>query len=322
VNTLLFGTQMALVHDVMISFNVASAKLQTASLQQYLTALGYSVFVCLDMTPGEDFRREIARNATECKAFVIMMNDEWVKSKECRYEFNIALRKNLKNQTFPVLLPLIFSTFTWGGDYEIDGFLANVNALFLRDPLEGVWQDLVAGFERKGIVPTKLEQPKLAPPNVVAKLTDFDHPTGNGFRMFRFGTPLADISRVVYDSAVRWDELPVASEYKEEEVRYFWKPLHETTTAVQFEDLKESDYIVWLFVNEKLFRVSVRFIGSFSRIYPILQRFAANVAHIPCPGQGKSVTKKQNGAMSFEIAVKPDNEIEFTWMANNGPQSV
>lgn len=33
----------------------------------------------------------IGRNAAQCKVFVAFMNEGWCNSKECEYEFNIAL---------------------------------------------------------------------------------------------------------------------------------------------------------------------------------------------------------------------------------------
>lgn len=82
------------------------------------------------MIVGEDFREEISvyvdiffffkkihiyhgsnclycSHAAKCKAFIPFINLPWCRSRECGYEFKIALRVNLVNQGSPLIFPLI-----------------------------------------------------------------------------------------------------------------------------------------------------------------------------------------------------------------------
>lgn len=107
--------------------------------------------MCVDLVSGEEFRKAIALNALGCKAFVMLLNDDWARSKECRFEFSIfidygliicftlldmALRHNLKKNT-PKLFPIVIKdSFKWDADPEIEGFLCSVNAIILQSKLK------------------------------------------------------------------------------------------------------------------------------------------------------------------------------------------
>jgi hypothetical protein len=46
-------------------------------LIQWFSCAGFSVWVCTDMKAGESFRTDIARNAANCKAFLMLINEAW-----------------------------------------------------------------------------------------------------------------------------------------------------------------------------------------------------------------------------------------------------
>lgn len=56
---------------------------------------GFSIFLCVDMSGGEQYRNAIVHAASACTYFIILLNQEWGLSGECEDEYNLAKRKNL-----------------------------------------------------------------------------------------------------------------------------------------------------------------------------------------------------------------------------------
>jgi len=78
--------------DIMISFNVRTARDLAVALKEKLHQHGYSTWLCLDMDVGSNFRSEIVLAATSSKIIIPLINEGWANSKECQYEINIAQR--------------------------------------------------------------------------------------------------------------------------------------------------------------------------------------------------------------------------------------
>lgn len=107
--------------DVMISLHCASMTQSALSLKTYLgsfslftvhfangfvfhilriptpytESFGLSIFVCMEMNGGAQFRNEIVSAVDSCKFFVILLNEQWALSGECEDEFSLAKRMNL-----------------------------------------------------------------------------------------------------------------------------------------------------------------------------------------------------------------------------------
>ncbi|CAF2614297.1 unnamed protein product [Rotaria sp. Silwood2] len=89
---------------------------------------------------------------------------------------------------------------------------------------------------------------------------------GPAYNEYRFGDSPSDVNKnlPVSFGTVEWNILPVAIEYKENEVRYFCVPLHDFPDPTKFVPpntyVSSSSYACFLFTNGKLFRTSIRLI--------------------------------------------------------------
>jgi len=119
-------------YDIMISFHVATMEEIARKLQAYLKERGFSAWICLDIKPGEDYRDKIIDSARFSKAFIPLINENWAISKECEYEYNVALRNYNKTKS-PVIIPLVFGVFDTSHYNIIEGLLATINVIFVED---------------------------------------------------------------------------------------------------------------------------------------------------------------------------------------------
>jgi len=125
--------QLKLSADVMISLNLATATDLARSFQRFIEAKGFSTWICLDASAGNQFRTDIVSAASKSAVFLAFINEAWAKSKECQFEFNVALRKNLTKGR-PEIIPVIVGQFDLDAYPAVDGMLCNTNALFLPNP--------------------------------------------------------------------------------------------------------------------------------------------------------------------------------------------
>jgi len=119
-------------YDIMISFHVATMEEIARKLQSYLKERGISAWICLDIKPGEDYRDKIIDSARFSKAFIPLINENWAISKECEYEYNVALRNYNKTKS-PIIIPLVFGVFDTSHYNIIEGLLATINVIFVED---------------------------------------------------------------------------------------------------------------------------------------------------------------------------------------------
>jgi len=119
--------------DVMISLHVDSTKEFASKLRSYLLENGYSVWICTDLNIGTDYRNEIIIAARTCKVFMPLINENWAKSKECEFEYNIAQRRRAKTEKYPIIMPIVLTTFD-STQYDIvEALLANYNVIFSKN---------------------------------------------------------------------------------------------------------------------------------------------------------------------------------------------
>jgi hypothetical protein len=123
--------------DVMISLNCKTMLPTAKRIEKFLEAHGIRVWVCVEMVGGTQFRDDIVTAVDSCKVFVPLINEEWCLSKECKFEFNYAFRKNLtSNPEKPVILPICMPGLDWNGHKHVRALLASVNALVYQTERE------------------------------------------------------------------------------------------------------------------------------------------------------------------------------------------
>ena len=103
---------MAEIKDVFLSHCVASMGVHAVALSEKIRNEGYSTFICTQMDPGQDFRRQITVNAANCKIMIIFLDSKWAQSKECLSEFNCAYSCYNKTQA-PQIIPVVVGGFQW-----------------------------------------------------------------------------------------------------------------------------------------------------------------------------------------------------------------
>jgi len=148
--------------DAMISLQCSSTEKIAKELNEYLHSRGFSTWICIEMQGGINYREEIVINASGSKAMIALMNVKWAESKECRFEFNVALRTSLTKGS-PVIIPVILENFDWNAYPLLIGIMANTNGIFFNTSSpEATWQAVVNSLISSGISPAG-EQPVSAP---------------------------------------------------------------------------------------------------------------------------------------------------------------
>lgn len=143
--------------DAMISLQCSSAEKIAKELNSFLRNKGYSTWICIEMQGGVTYREEIVVNASGSKTMIALMNVRWAESKECRYEFNIALRSQL-TKGLPHIIPIVLESFDFNTYPLITGVMANTNAIFYnpKDP-NSTWGQVVDSLSSVLVNPTTPE---------------------------------------------------------------------------------------------------------------------------------------------------------------------
>jgi len=113
----------------MISLNCATMKNDAIALQKLFNSNGINTWVCLDMGGGTAMRDDINWAAMNCKVFIALMNENWAKSGECKWEFNIAIRCGI-TQSYPTIIPVIVDNLDFNKYIHIKAIMANTNGVF------------------------------------------------------------------------------------------------------------------------------------------------------------------------------------------------
>ena len=73
--------------DVMISLQVKSMQKSALYLRDILEQKGLSVWLCVEMSGGDQYRTEIVHAIKTCKVFLPLINNAWALSGECEDEY-------------------------------------------------------------------------------------------------------------------------------------------------------------------------------------------------------------------------------------------
>merc|ERR1739848_194313 len=82
--------------DAFISLNVRSMSKEADKIKAALQAENIKVWICTDIGAGLDWRDELDLAIKKTKCFIILLNDWWCKSAECKNEYNYAKRLSLR----------------------------------------------------------------------------------------------------------------------------------------------------------------------------------------------------------------------------------
>eukprot|EP00298_Acanthocystis_sp_HF-20_P005444 c15607_g1_i1.p1 GENE.c15607_g1_i1~~c15607_g1_i1.p1 ORF type:complete len:516 (+),score=143.05 c15607_g1_i1:63-1610(+) len=120
--------------DVTISFHSSQYQL-AENFRNFLTDKGFTVFLTLDRD-GTTSVDDAVQYSMYCKYFIILLDTYWVKSRDRRYEFQMANNMSLKHQV-PLLLPIIANSQDFWATVKyfpvVEGVLTQVNAMKLDE---------------------------------------------------------------------------------------------------------------------------------------------------------------------------------------------
>jgi len=74
-------------------------------------------------------RDDINWAAMSSRCFVALINENWAKSGECKWEFNIAIRCGI-TQGNPLIIPVIVDNLDINKYSHVKAIMANTNAIF------------------------------------------------------------------------------------------------------------------------------------------------------------------------------------------------
>ena len=113
------------------------------ALIKYLKKKNIPNWCCLkDLSEGQEFRNEIISAVNTSKYFLILLTEDWVNSKECQYEYNMAERLNRKKGN-PLIVPLVIDPEIEDKSPVAFAILANYQGIFIDQ--ESKWME---GFNK------------------------------------------------------------------------------------------------------------------------------------------------------------------------------
>jgi len=121
--------------DVFISLHVSSGGKYGQQFTQFLKEHNLTSWICTSLLVGDEYRKQIVKNASTCKFFIPLINASWGRSSECTFEYNIAERTFRLSKTNPIILPIIIGGLDWINPNEfpeIYGIICNKNAIILE----------------------------------------------------------------------------------------------------------------------------------------------------------------------------------------------
>jgi len=112
------------------------------------------------------------------------------------------------------------------------------------------------------------------------------------FPAWQFGKTLEELS------AAKWDQLPIAGEFKRNHVRYLWINMKVAAPGLKEEGcISPTSYVVFLFESHKLFRISLRFFHEGA-----------------CPSHSTWLTHFAN---SLGASIESDGQLRYFHVAGN-----
>jgi len=127
-------------------------------------ARGYKVWLCMDMSGGMEFRREIVQAATTSRCMAPLINDPWCLSGECFYEFKVALHENLK-QGSPHIVPILADPTQCTLDDvqqkypRVFSRICNMPHIVHDETAQALAQRLIQRLEELGVSPSEASPP-------------------------------------------------------------------------------------------------------------------------------------------------------------------
>jgi len=123
---------------IMVSFNVATLGRFAKTMYTSLERDARTCWICTQSIPlGVEWRDAIQSAVEGSSHFVMLINDEWLKSGECQHEYKIALALYNKHKR-PKMLPVIFPDVQKMDTGVLLGIAANFNCIQVDDASEAM----------------------------------------------------------------------------------------------------------------------------------------------------------------------------------------
>jgi len=148
--------------NLMISINVRTLGETAKDLKTLIEEnLNAKVWICTDMTGGQNYRDEIVKAIDKALVVILLVNDAWANSAECEDEYNYAKRLNLTSQSDPrkpFLLPIAFPDLNWQRHSHIRLLMSSTNAITAKDyTAAAVWPTLKASLIASGFTQSVID---------------------------------------------------------------------------------------------------------------------------------------------------------------------
>jgi len=143
--------------NLMISINVRTMGETTKEIKALIEEqLNAKVWICTDMTGGQNYRDEIVKAVDRAYAVILFVSNDWAESAECEDEYNYAKRLNLTSKSEPrkpYIIPIAFPDLDWQKRSHIRLLMSSTNAIIVKDSsAEALWSLLKETLITLGLV--------------------------------------------------------------------------------------------------------------------------------------------------------------------------
>jgi len=143
--------------NLMISINVRTLGEVAKELKTLIEdQLNAKVWICVDMTGGQNYRDEIVKAIDKAFAVILLVNNDWAESAECEDEYNYAKRLHLTSKSDPrkpFIIPVAFPDLDWQKRSHIRLLMSSTNAIVVKEPnTQVVWPLLKDALVGLGLV--------------------------------------------------------------------------------------------------------------------------------------------------------------------------
>jgi len=136
--------------NLMISLHVRTMAQVASELKEQIEKnFNAHVWICTNMTGGQNYRDEIVKAIDKAYAVILLVNNDWAESAECEDEYNYAKRLNLTskhNPRKPLLLPIAFPDLDWQKRSHVRLLMSSTNAIVIKNTSE-IWPQLKSSLE-------------------------------------------------------------------------------------------------------------------------------------------------------------------------------
>lgn len=149
---------------------------------------------------------------------------------------------------------------------------------------------------------------------------------GDGFGDFKFGMSPEEVNAKLptHFASIDWTSMPKDSMYSTAEVKYFWVPLAAFENLPRWKFYEKcatgQSYVAFLFLDKRLFRVSVRFAPDCSARFDAMEHFAsfygikANAHKMPSYEYDAPVLFRSAGSKAIVAGVAVPDQMKQEWM--------